>query len=796
MTAHAAIFLHPKGSTGHRTQGNQGFEILDLEQMGNRECCPYRYYMFQFFFKYPRLVFARGELVLLSSWPRWLLALLVLLAAGALAALIRARLPQAASSVRNWRAGVIWLVQSCLVALLLVLLWQPALVVAQLEPQQNIIAIVVDDSRSMATREDGASRLESAIKVMQGGVLAGLQKQFQTRFYRLDREATRVSSLEELRASAPVTHLGAVLKQLAEETSDLPIGAVVLLSDGSDNSGGVDLDTITALRSRRIPVHTVGFGRLAMVQDVEVDDATVAPRALADSRLSATVRFHQHGYAGRKVTLSVHDGATALAAREISLSADGAAQTENLMFNAGRAGAKALRFSVDPLPGEENPSNNAVTRLVNVESGRRRVLYLEGEPRWEYKFIRRAESDDSVVQLVSMLRTTENKIYRQGIDSPNELAQGFPASAEELFSYQGLIIGSVEAGYFTPAQRDLIEQFVDRRGGGLLLLGGRFALSDGGWSASNLADLLPSLLPARKGTYHRDPATVTLTPVGADNLICRLVEDPARNQARWKKLPYLEDYQDSGTPKPGAAVLVEMNGGGRKEPLLVTENYGRGRTAILATGGTWRWQMALPSGDPTHDAFWQQLLRWLVADTPGHVVASVSKPVLFDEGRAKISAEVRGQDFAPAPDALVQAHISGPGGVSATLDLAPDPASPGTFQGEWNAERPELYSVLVTAKRGDADLGSDNLDFERMDGVAENFHLEQNRDLLERLAKQTGGRYWQPAEAAQLAREIPYSEAGISVRQIKELWNMPAVFILFLLLRCSEWLLRRRWGIV
>ncbi len=161
------------------------------------------------------------------------------------------------------------------------------------------------------------------------------------------------------------------------------------------------------------------------------------------------------------------------------------------MFNAGRAGAKALRFSIDPLPGEENPSNNAVTRLVNVESGRRRVLYLEGEPRWEYKFIRRAESDDSIVQLVSMLRTTENKIYRQGIDNPNDLAQGFPATAEELFAYQGLIIGSVEAGYFTPAQRDLIEQFVDRRGGGLLLLGGRFALSDGGWSASNLADLRP-----------------------------------------------------------------------------------------------------------------------------------------------------------------------------------------------------------------------------------------------------------------------------------------------------------------
>ena len=292
---------------------------------------------------------------------------------------------------------------------------------------------------------------------------------------------------------------------MAEETSDLPIGAVVLLSDGSDNSGGIDLDTITALRSRRIPVHTVGFGREQTAQDVEIDDASVAPRALADSRLAATVRFHQHGYAGRKSTLRVHDGGTVLAAQGITLAGDGVIQTEDLMFNAGSAGAKALRFSIDLLPGEENPANNAVTRLVNVESGRRRILYVEGEPRWEYKFIRRAQSDDRVVQLVSMLRTTENKIYRQGIDDPKELAQGFPATAEELFAYQGLIIGSVEADYFTPAQRDLIEQFVDRRGGGLLLLGGRMALADGGWGASGLADLLPVLLPEPEGDVPSRP---------------------------------------------------------------------------------------------------------------------------------------------------------------------------------------------------------------------------------------------------------------------------------------------------
>ena len=154
-----------------------------------------------------------------------------------------------------------------------------------------------------------------------------------------------------------------------------------------------------------------------------------------------------------------------------------------------------------------------MTRVVNVGSEPRRILYIEGEPRWEYKFIRQAEEDDRMVQIASMVRTSENKIYRQGIADPKELADGFPSRPEDLFVYQGLIIGSVEAGYFTPGQQELIREFVDRRGGGLLLLGGQFALADGGWNASNLTDLLPTTLPTQAGTFHREADPRTAPPI-------------------------------------------------------------------------------------------------------------------------------------------------------------------------------------------------------------------------------------------------------------------------------------------
>jgi hypothetical protein len=757
--------------------------------------------MFQFFFKYPIPVFSKGQFVLLGAWPGWVLLLLMVASTAGLALLIWSRLPQAAPNISKWRAGAVWLLQSLLIATVLVLLWQPAITVAELAPQQNVIAVVLDDSRSMAIADSSGklTREAAAEKALEDGVLAGLQKKFQVRLYRLDSRVTRAAAPAEIQPTAPATHINDGLRQLVTETSDLPVGAVVLLSDGSENSldgsGDLDLETIHALRNRRLPVHTVGFGKEQAAHDVELNDVRVTSRAMAGSRVPATVTFHQRGYAGSKAILAIRDGDKTLDSREITLGADGATQVETLFFSPGDAGVKSLHFSLGPLANEENLANNAVTRLVGVTDDKRRILYVEGEPRWEYKFIRRAEDDDKIVQVASMLRTTENKIYRQGISDPKELENGFPVRPEDLFGYQGIILGSVEAGYFTPLQQELLREFVDRRGGGLLFLGGRFALGDGGWGGSSLVDLLPTYLPSSRSTFHRDPATVELTAAGSDSPITRLIDDPAKNVDRWKKLTYLMDYQEAGTAKPGAAVLIQMTGP-RKLPLLVTQNYGRGRTAVMATSGTWRWQMSQPLGDPAHDLFWQQLLRWLVLDSPGQVVVTAANHTLMDDGHIELSANVREKDYMPAPDAKVTAHLIGPNGISVMLDMTPAADNPGVFHAAWTADKPGSYLAEVTAQKGSEQLGSDTFPFERIDGVAENFHTLQNRELLEKLATETGGRYWKADELGRLPSEISYSDAGISVRDIKELWNMPVVFLWLLLLMAAEWLLRRKWGVV
>src|ERR1039458_5107117 len=181
--------------------------------------------MFKYFFKYPIAVFSRGEFVLLGAWPNWILCCLVVVASAVLAWFIRSRLAGTAWGLKSWRGGVIWLLQTLMAALLLVLLWRPAMLVAELKPQQNIIAILLDDSRSMGISEGGVTREGQAVKTLQSGGVAQLQKNFQTRVYRLDSHLTEVPDLKGMGdAPAASTRIGDSLRQLTAETSDLPIG--------------------------------------------------------------------------------------------------------------------------------------------------------------------------------------------------------------------------------------------------------------------------------------------------------------------------------------------------------------------------------------------------------------------------------------------------------------------------------------------------------------------------------------------------------------------------------------------
>ncbi len=747
--------------------------------------------MFEFLFKYPPAIFTKGKLVLLSPWPVWLMALLFAAAAAGLFW----HMQRHRSVLKGARPVFIWLAQCALIAVVLFMLWRPAISVARLRPQQNVVAVLIDDSRSMSIADSGTPRISDATNVFNTDLAPELEKKFQVRLYEFGHDATRVDSVRKIAATDSATRIGDSLRHIAAEAGSMPLGAIVLLTDGGDNTGGVDRDTISQLRQLRVPVHTIGFGPDHFSKDIEVEDVSLAARALANSRLSARVAFKQHGYAGQRARLTVRENGHLLGEQQITIRPD-VEQSEVIVFNTGDAGAHAFDIGIEPEPGEENTHNNSLVRLVDVSGKKKRVLYIEGEPRWEFKFIRRAFDDDQNVEIVSMLRTTQNKIYRQGISSPSELEAGFPTKPEDLFAYDGLIIGSVEANYFTPQQQQMIRDFADRRGGGVLFLAGRFTLSDGGYANTPMAEMLPLRLPNEK-TWSRNFADATLTEAGRESGICRLEESQEKNIERWKKMPQIANYAVMGAPKPGAVVLMNVaEPGHRPSPLLATENYGHGRTAVFATAGSWRWKMLQDHTDRTHAIFWQQLIRWLVTETPGQVVSSTARQVISDDSHVPLRVSVRDKTFQPVSGATVRAHIARPDGKFEDVELRPDPLEAGIYTADYSADQAGSYVAEFTARQDKTDFGSDTLNFRRQDGVAENFGASQNRDLLEKLSSDTGGNYYTPSRAKRLPSEIAVSEAGITAHDNLDIWDMPILFLLVILVRGGEWLLRRKWGVV
>jgi uncharacterized membrane protein len=746
--------------------------------------------LFELLFKYSRATFEQGQLVFASGWPIWLLV------AASLAAMLGVvySLLQRRDSLTMGKLISLAGIQAAMVTLVLVLLWQPSLLSERLRAEDNAVALLLDTSASMSYGEAEESRLQQAVAALNNGVLEELAGNLETRLYAFAEDSTTIDSLELVPPPGPATHLGEAVLAVLREARSSALGAVVLISDGADNSEELDSTRLAEIAGFGVPVHTIGVGRESIPEDIELESVSMTTQVMAGSRVSSQLSIRHAGPGVAR--LKIYDGDAILASEDLALPNRDGVTTHWVDFDIGAAGVKDLSFVLDAVVGEHNTVNNAQYRVLEVPEDRRSILYIEGEPRWEYKFIRRALEEDSPIRLASLLRTTPNKFYRQGIDGPTELENGFPKDRETLFSYDALIIGSFEAAALTPEQQENIRAFVSERGGSLLMLAGLRGLADGGWGNSVVAEALPAVLPRiEAATFNRWPAKAILTEDGEESLLTRLDSDRDTNIALWEEMPDIADFQYLDGLKPGAVMLLEADVQGTSHPLLVQQRYGLGSAYILATSGTWRWQMQLPSEDMRHETFWRQMLHALVSGAPRAVVVSAERLFYGDENEIRLRAEVRDKEFAPVADADVTLSVtSAGGGAPDVIAMQPLPGEPGQYEVLIQAAETGMYRFEAEASLGGDVLGSARFAVRRASGIAEHFQIQQNRSLLENIASLTGGQYFALDDLDALPEAIQFSNAGILETEILDLWNMPIIFLLLIFLKAGEWGLRLYWG--
>jgi uncharacterized membrane protein len=406
------------------------------------------------------------------------------------------------------------------------------------------------------------------------------------------------------------------------------------------------------------------------------------------------------------------------------------------------------------------------------------------------------------VQVVVLQRTAQDKYLRLNVDSANELLSGFPKTREELFRYRGLILGSVEAGFFTPDQLRMISDFVSQRGGGLLARGGRRSFSEGGYAGTSVAEVLPVVLGERAGTdsmpYFAE-MKVELTPAGMSHPVTQLAATEAASVERWKQLPELSVYNPITQVKPGATTL--LTGSGRdlrgRQVVLAHQRYGRGKSVGFTPQDSWLWQMHadIPLEDQTHETLWRQLLRWLVADVPGEVAITTSRDRVSPGEPVTLIAEVDDDRYLKINNAQVTAEVTGPAGKRESVTLDWTVSRDGEYRGTFTPDVEGLYEIRVDAKEGGKFLPGSTTYVQAAPLSTEYFDAEMHAPLLQRIATETGGRFYTPETVGTLAEDVSYTQSGAAVVEEKDLWDMPAIFILLVALVGAEWGYRRKRGL-
>ena len=749
-------------------------------------------------------MFERGSLGF--EWPVPWMALVPIALVAALVAAWFYRMGQSALTPRDQMVlGGLRIAAISIVALCLA---RPVLAVSRAIEQRNVVGVVIDDSRSMRITDHASLARGAYAQQVFGGpdsaLFKALAEKFQLRFFRTSGAGGRSETLGDTPLNGSRTHLATALLRAEEELTGAPVAGMVVISDGADNSAAMPgatpmLEQLLALRARQIPVYTIGVGSERFERDIEVSRVEVPTSVLREASILVEVVVSQRGYAGKKVPVVVEDSGRIIGSREVALPRDGEAAVVRIRVPASESGARLLKVRVPVQSDEMVKENNDRESVVVVNDRREKILYLEGEPRFELKFIRQAVEDDKNLQVVTLLRSAKDKFLRMSVDDSVELATGFPKTREELFAYRGIILGSVEASFFTVDQLRMLADFVSVRGGGLLALGGRRALAEGGFAGTALADALPVELgpPAGSDSGATD-ITVAPTAAGILHPATQLAPNDSTTATLWRQMPPLTTVNEVGRPKPGATVLLEgrVEGDRRVRSTLTFQRYGRGKAIVFAVQDSWLWQMhALVSvEDQRHETFWRQLLRWLVSDVPSRVDLVATGDGAVNEG-IPLRVVVSDSAYARFNGAAVSAEVVSPTGESTRLPF------------EWATDRDGEYTaMMVPGVNGVhtlnviAVVGRDTIKstagYVRVaDPTAEYFGAEMRPAVLKQFADETRGKFYRTSEASRLPQDIVYTTSGATEVQRLDLWDMPFLFLLLLSVLGAEWLYRRRRGL-
>ena len=710
------------------------------------------------------------------------------------------------------------------------------------------LSVLVDTSKSMnlvdaSMTETSVSRLSRVNELLfneQGRFLQALRDRFEVHLYPFDTALHQSTPLpqdldaEALPAFEPngaLTDIGMAIGEAAAAWKGQNTAGILLITDGGHNSGQFPLEDVTALN---VPVYAIGVGSVEPPKDIQIQDVDYTPIAYTNHESIIRVTVVQTGYTGKTTQLSL---------REMTRKTlvDTATLTFNQSQNATPASAttkQVVELKLTPqvegnfqytvelpvLDGELTEANNQKTFSVKVVKAKLNVFYLEGRPRWEYTYLKRAlQRDPDIEATCAILLKNKSKrfpptnsvlsrldgYYPQA--TPTSETPRFPETHTQLSKYDVLILGDLGEEHLTTTQQRAIVDFVEVQGKPVIFLPSRRMLSMNGLRNTELAQLLPIEIPRNGCRRHDTEFIVQPTLSGMFHPMLQLIDTQqnqtstlaSNNAAAWRNMPALSRSFSGFRLRGGATPLMET---GRGEPVLILQRTGLGKSLLIAAEGLWNWDFGVNTFKDTsyqdlYSRFWAQVLRWMATNTDDeklHLTTDADSYAIGDT--ATVTAYLYSEAYrATQTDATVQFEVVPPEGATFQLQIRGITETATDTGNLYSTQFPLLqngtYRIRATAKTANQTLGEDRIDIHVHPQLAELEVPQLNEDLLKKLALETSGAYFAIADAEALPENVAKVQNSVFVDAERELWSHPLILIMVVGLLGTEWFLRKRIGL-
>ncbi len=732
------------------------------------------------------------------------------------------------SSLRGWRRLAATLCKLTALALLALCLLDPLWTRTQPKKGENEVVVLVDASASLDLAESvgGETRAAQVQAALARGDddaawIKALGEDFRLRLMTGGSQTKSVPHFRGLQFDGTRSDFCRTLMTLRSGGSNL--AAVVLVSDGN----ATDFAAWKA-DAKGAPVFTVLAGDKAPPDDFSIVEASVATSPFEDAPITITARVTGNG----KGTLQVlGEDKKPVASEKVTLSGS-SAQTVRLRVPVAKSGVTFYQLAHQSEGVKEATlANNTRLLVADRGAGPYRVLYVSGRPNWEYKFLRRAIAGDDDIQMPALVRIAKREpkfewrgkagesvnplfrgfgakdgeeaqrydqpvIIRLGTKDAKELTDGFPKAAEDLFAeFRAIILDDIEAQFFTQEQMNLIERFVSERGGALLMLGGQECFRAGGYDNTPIGRMLPVYLDqATSGPAVAD-ARFNLTREGWLESWMRLRTDREEDEKRLASMAAFHSVNPAFSIKPGASILATVSDAQNSYPAIAVQRFGEGRVGSMLIGDLWRWGLNDEDSHKDMDRLWRQLMRWLVVDVNDSITFA-SETDAADQERVKLAVRVKDRAFKANSDAIVKIEVTQPDGSKSQLFAEPSLKEAGLFETEFFASKPGYYRATTTVEDAEkrTTLGTKAIGWTHDPLAMEFAKLEPNRDLMQRIATETGGQMIALDDIGDLPEMLKNIRVPVEVTLSTPLWHTPWIFIAILLLLLGEWILRRKGG--